>query len=237
MGVNSMAREENPGAGALFASELKAARLAAGWSRADLAKRLSYSESMVGLVENGHRASTLDFAQHCDEAFGSQERGTFVRLQRAAKSPLPSWFRPWAETEQVTARMARQSVLTRDGGPPVVWAVIDEAVLERPVGGAKVMHDQLLHLARMADQPNITVQVIPKNGGAHCCLAGAFAVAESQGATAVVYLETVTDGFIADSLHTALRVTLKFETLRSEALTRTASRELILRRAEEHEPD
>jgi hypothetical protein len=50
------------------------------------------------------------------------------------------------------------------------------------------------------------------------------------------YLEAVSDGYIDDSLKVVASVTLKFETLRSEALTRSASRELILRRAEDHGP-
>jgi transcriptional regulator with XRE-family HTH domain len=62
--------------------------------------------------------------------------------------------------EFVTARLERQVILDRDE-PPLLWLVIDEAVLHREVGGAKVMHDQLVHLAEMSERPNITIEVIP----------------------------------------------------------------------------
>jgi transcriptional regulator with XRE-family HTH domain len=53
--------------------------------------------------------------------------------------------------EFVTARLERQVILDRDE-PPLLWLVIDEAVLHREVGGAKVMHDQLVHLAEMSER-------------------------------------------------------------------------------------
>ncbi len=50
---------------------------------------------------------------------------------------------PAAEIERRAAmRMARQEVLTRPA-PPRLWAVIDEAALRRPIGGAAVMRAQL----------------------------------------------------------------------------------------------
>ena len=78
--------------------------------------------------------------------------------------------------EFVTARLERQVILDRDE-PPLLWLVIDEAVLHREVGGAKVMHDQLVHLAEMSERPNVTVEVIPDTSGAHSGLLGAFAIA------------------------------------------------------------
>ena len=67
--------------------------------------------------------------------------------------------------ERVAARMARQAVLDRDEPPPpLLWVLLDEHVLTRQIGSAKVMHDQLTHLAALARRPNITVQVIPGLG-------------------------------------------------------------------------
>src|SRR5580698_10552586 len=43
--------------------------------------------------------------------------------------------------ERLAARMARQVILDRPG-PPVLWVLMDEAVLIRRVGSAKVMYDQ-----------------------------------------------------------------------------------------------
>jgi hypothetical protein len=61
--------------------------------------------------------------------------------------------------------------------PPSFWAVIDEGVLRRRIGSAKVMQDQLAHLAEMSERPLIKVHVIPAEVGAHIGLLGAFAIA------------------------------------------------------------
>jgi hypothetical protein len=53
--------------------------------------------------------------------------------------------------EFVTARLERQVILGRDQ-PPLLWLVIDEAVLHREVGCAKIMHDQLAHLGEICER-------------------------------------------------------------------------------------
>ncbi len=67
-------------------------------------------------------------------------------------------------TERVAARLARQA-LDRDE-PPLFWVLLDESVLHREIGGAKIMCDQLSQLADMARRPTVTVQVVPR-AGAH----------------------------------------------------------------------
>ncbi len=51
--------------------------------------------------------------------------------------------------EKVAARMDRQVILTRDN-PPMLWVLLDEGVLRRPVGGREVMAGQLRHLVESA---------------------------------------------------------------------------------------
>ena len=60
----------------------------------------------------------------------------------------------------VALRLARQQLLRRPD-PPEYWVVLDETVLRRPIGGHKVMRAQLEHLIKAAEQPNVTIQVIP----------------------------------------------------------------------------
>jgi hypothetical protein len=110
-------------------------------------------------------------------------------------------FKAWQTTGDedevenlVTARIDRQRIFARQK-PPSFWAVIDEGVLRRRVGGAKVMQDQLIHLAEMTERPAIKVHVIPAEAGAHVGLLGAFAIAGFEGdAPGVVYLETPDEG-------------------------------------------
>lgn len=134
--------------------------------------------------------------------------------------------------EFVMARLERQVILDRDQ-PPLVWLVIDEAVLHREVGGAKIMHDQLTHLTELSERPNITIEVIPYSAGAHSGLLGAFALAEFVDAPSVAYLESAAGGYVAEERFLVAGVALAFDTLRSEALPRGASRDLIRKAAEE----
>lgn len=63
-------------------------------------------------------------------------------------------------SRKVAVRMQRQALLFRPDGPKV-WAVIDESVLHRPIGGRQVLRAQLERLLDLARQPNITLQVLP----------------------------------------------------------------------------
>jgi transcriptional regulator with XRE-family HTH domain len=60
----------------------------------------------------------------------------------------------------VRLRMTRQKILHRSGAPRL-WAVIDESVLHRPIGGRQVMLGQLDHLLELTKDPQITLQVVP----------------------------------------------------------------------------
>lgn len=61
---------------------------------------------------------------------------------------------------RVALRMRRQKLLNRPDAPRL-WAVIDESVLHRPIGGLGVMRAQLDHLLEMTKRPTITLQVVP----------------------------------------------------------------------------
>ncbi|GAB3969730.1 helix-turn-helix transcriptional regulator [Plantactinospora veratri] len=65
-----------------------------------------------------------------------------------------------AETE-VAARMARQSLLTREVEPPRYHAVIEEAALGGRAGPREVLRGQLIQLRKLAGLPNVTLQVLP----------------------------------------------------------------------------
>ena len=134
--------------------------------------------------------------------------------------------------EQVAARMERQAIVERPGGPHL-WCVLDEGVLRRPVGGGKIMRTQLERLAVQAEGAKTTVQVIPAAAGAHAGLLGAFVLAELDGGSATVYLETSAEGQVTENPSVTAHVALRFDRLRSEALPRGASRDLIKKVAEE----
>ncbi|MFF8281488.1 helix-turn-helix domain-containing protein [Streptomyces albus] len=91
---------------------------------------------------------------------------------------------------RVELRMRRQQILF---GPrsPHLWAVIDEAALRRPVGGAATMRAQLRHLIALSELPQVTVQIMPFSAGGHAAAGGPVTLLrlpESE-LSDVVYLE------------------------------------------------
>lgn len=94
---------------------------------------------------------------------------------------------------RVRLRMRRQEVLTRPN-PPHLWAVVDEAVMRRPLGGRAVMRAQIEHLLEMSELPKVTIQIVPFSAGGHAAAGGPFSIlrfAEPY-LPDIVYLEQLT---------------------------------------------
>ncbi|AFU01947.1 MULTISPECIES: helix-turn-helix domain-containing protein [Nocardia] len=105
-----------------------------------------------------------------------------------------------ADTDRrVQVRQRRQEILHRTD-PPVVWAVIDEAALHRPVGGPRVQREQLEHLIELAQLPNVTVQVLPYSAGEHAAAGSSFSILRFAEAELpdIVYLEHLTSALYLD---------------------------------------
>lgn len=135
---------------------------------------------------------------------------------------------PESIDERVSARMERQAILSRDEDPPEFLAVIDEAVLRRPVGGPKVMMAQLGHLIDARRRANVVIQVIPAITAVHDGLAGAgFAVAEFGDEPPVGYQETTLRGQVIEAANDVSALTVTWDRLRAEALPRAASLEVL----------
>ncbi|HET8683843.1 MAG TPA: helix-turn-helix transcriptional regulator [Micromonosporaceae bacterium] len=106
------------------------------------------------------------------------------------------------ETEvdrRVDLRLARQRVLTRPG-PPRLWAVMDEAVLRRLIGGPEVMRAQIEALVEATRLPNVKLQVIRFRSGGHSAAGGPFAILRfpDQDLPDVVYVEQLNSALYLD---------------------------------------
>ena len=107
---------------------------------------------------------------------------------------------PGHEVERrVGLRMRRQSLLQAEQ-PPHLWAVVDEAVLRRPLGGGKVMRKQLEHLVDVTELPNVTLQMVPFKRGGHAAAGGPFSILRfaERDLPDVVYLEQLTSALYLD---------------------------------------
>ncbi|WP_328556140.1 MULTISPECIES: helix-turn-helix domain-containing protein [unclassified Streptomyces] len=74
--------------------------------------------------------------------------------------------RPEDIERHVALRMQRQNLLTREDAPRI-WAVMDETVLRRTIGGPEVMRAQIDKLLQATKLPHVTLQVIPFSSGPH----------------------------------------------------------------------
>lgn len=134
--------------------------------------------------------------------------------------------------DAVAGRVERQRILDREH-PPELWVILDEAVLRRPVGSPDVMRDQLVRLVEAGQRPNIAIQMIPFGAGAHEGLrGGAFIVADFDGAATIAYQDAASSGQILEDAAEVDALALTWDTLRLDALPRTASISLITSVAE-----
>ena len=76
---------------------------------------------------------------------------------------------------QIEAKLTRQRILTQ-ASPPSFAVVLDEAALHRLVGGRQVMADQLAKILDMSALPNVKVQILPFELGAHPALESNFTI-------------------------------------------------------------
>jgi transcriptional regulator with XRE-family HTH domain len=129
---------------------------------------------------------------------------------------------------RVRVRMERQSLLIQDD-PIDLWVVLDEAVVSRPVGGDDVMRDQLVRLVEAAELPNVTLQILPFQVGAHAGMDGPFAILDFPEAEDpdVVYAESATGGLYLEKTDELKKYGTIFDTIQSTALTPEESTKMI----------
>jgi transcriptional regulator with XRE-family HTH domain len=136
----------------------------------------------------------------------------------------------------VELRTARQARLPVESIPRY-WAVLNEGVLRRLVGGPGVMRAQLLKLAEIAEGCNVTLQVVPFSAGAHAAMDGSFVLLQfdAEDDRDVAYLETINGSLYLDKDPEVERYRLTFERLVASALSPTESAALIAAAAKDLE--
>ncbi len=123
-----------------------------------------------------------------EEYLGLEEAAVQIRTYEAQFVPgllqtedyaraviLLEYSNPKEISRRVSLRIARQAILSGPN-PTSLWAVLDEAVLRRPLGGPRAMRAQLQHLIEMSEQPNVTIQIVPFAAGGHAAAGGSFSV-------------------------------------------------------------
>ena len=129
---------------------------------------------------------------------------------------------------RVEVRMERQGVLHNDN-PLNMWSIVDEAALRRQVGGPAVMQAQLRYLMEVSELPNVTLQVIPFDAGAHPGMPGSFVFMQFAEAAIpdVIYIDSMAGELFLEEEADVRRYRLTFEHLRAVAISPDASRLLV----------
>jgi transcriptional regulator with XRE-family HTH domain len=133
--------------------------------------------------------------------------------------------------QRVELRGRRQAVLAREGQPLELWAVLDEAALRRVVGGPVAMRAQIERVIAAAERPNVTVQVIPFDRGAHAGMAGRFTILDFPWSTdpGVVFVESGWSvGVYFEQPHEVRDQSLAFQKLADLALPPAESVEMMV---------
>ncbi len=159
-----------------------------------------------------------------------------LQTEAYARAVLSVGYPPRSEAERdrlVVTRLGRANVLV-DPITPVVWALLDEAVLRRPVGGREVMADQILHLCRLTESGRIRVHVLPFGLGAHSLLMGMLTLMSFEDQPPAAYSEGMFMGRVFDSPAYVRRLQDTYALALGDALPLKESIALMRAIAKEH---
>ncbi|MEU9032587.1 helix-turn-helix transcriptional regulator [Streptomyces sp. NPDC048383] len=143
---------------------------------------------------------------------------------------------PGQRAARLQVRLRRQHRAHHPARPFRLWAVLDESVLHRAVGGPDIMREQLEHLNRLSTQPHITVQVLPHEAGAHPGISGQFSIltfADAPG-KGTVYLERFTSDLYLEKRSDVHHYNVMYEHLQAQALNPDSTRQIINHAAKAH---
>ncbi|WP_371643914.1 MULTISPECIES: Scr1 family TA system antitoxin-like transcriptional regulator [unclassified Streptomyces] len=238
----------------LFVSGSYVGQMEAGTRRItlELAKAIDEILGMGGFfTRNAGKQGKSKYPDHFVEAAEAEAEALAIReyaplvipglLQREAYAR--EIFRAYQPTapeavidELTEARLGRARLLT-DPSTPLLWCVLDEAVLRRVVGGREVMADALRHLVTLGRARRIITQVIPFGVGAHAGLHGSLKLMSFVDAPPLAYVEGIGMGQLLDDPATVGRHALTYDLLMACALSPAQSLAMIESAAEDYAHD
>ncbi|MEV5674988.1 helix-turn-helix transcriptional regulator [Streptomyces sp. NPDC052179] len=136
--------------------------------------------------------------------------------------------------KDVVIRTQRARVLD---GPlkPVLWTMLDEAVLRRRVGGPQVMAEQLNKVADMAENGRLRLHVLPFGVGAHSLQQSLLTLLSFADSAPVAYVEGFQTGNLMDDPGLVASSRTAYDLALSDAMSHQESLALVRAAAEEHE--
>ncbi|MFF7164037.1 helix-turn-helix domain-containing protein [Streptomyces sp. NPDC008086] len=197
---------------------------------------------------NCEAANKSRYPEHFAEAAEAEAQATAIRQYAPLLIPgllqTPAYAhavnRAYAPTapeetidEWVAGRMERTRLLDNPT-TPMLWMVLDEAVLRRETGGRAVMAEALRHVADLARRGRVIVQVLPFSAGAHKSMEGSLRLMDFEDAPPLVYFEGPSTGRLEDDPATVAQLRFTFELLTASALSPQKSLALIEQVAQDY---
>lgn len=233
----------------LFVSGSFIGQLEAGTRRMQMEYAVKIDEILATdgyFVRNCEAAKKSKYPDHFAEAAEAEAIATAIReyapqlIPGLLQTKAYAWavcraYQPTAPEEvieeTVTARLERARVLDHPT-TPMLWVVLDEAVLRRRTGGAEVMAEALWHVTELIRKHRVIVQVLPFSAGAHTALEGSLKLMAFTDAPPLAYLDGLGTGQLLDDPATVARYELAYDLVGASALSPEASLALIESAAE-----
>ncbi|MGW2812696.1 helix-turn-helix domain-containing protein [Streptomyces sp. NPDC001415] len=153
-----------------------------------------------------------------------------------ARAVIGAAFPPHSDEERdrhVVARLDRSKILT-DPVTPVVWALLDEAVLRRPVGGPEVMAEQIMHIVRLIETGRVRTHVMPFGLGVYPLMQSMLTLMWFEDQPPAAYSEGLSVGKVHDSPAVVERLQAVYDLALGEALPTKESLVLLKATAKEY---
>jgi transcriptional regulator with XRE-family HTH domain len=194
----------------------------------------SLTEDYQQFIGLEHEAATMAI-WHVDVVTGLLQTEAYARHIISSYSRVDP-IAPGMIGRMIRVRLRRQQVLDREGLH--VSVVLDESVLKRRIGDESVMYEQLQHLAREAERPDLTLQILPLDTQ-HTVFGESFVIfgfGDDNDAVLqdVVATEQLKSGFILEGERETYLHRIAFQMLAAASLDPAASRALILETAQSH---
>ncbi|MER7197808.1 transcriptional regulator [Streptomyces sp. CB01635] len=216
-------------------------------SKAD-ARRLDKALNTGNVLSSFLPDSDGAVAEHFESAHALEQQAVELRefalsfvpgilqTERYARAVLSPSYPPVRQKEcdrLVVTRLERAKIL-EDPVSPVVWALLDEAVLGRPIGGPDVMAEQIMHIVRLAESGRVRVHVLPRSLGFHPLLESMLTLMWFDDQPPVAYSEGVRMGKVHDSPAMVQELQGRYDLALSDALPLKESLALLRATAKDY---
>ncbi|KAF0795359.1 hypothetical protein P405_02225 [Streptomyces sp. FR-008] len=186
-----------------------------------------------------HTALIEGFPQY----IGYEERAMEVRLYEVGV--IPGLLQTQEYASALGDSAVRRGVVTRDQAdervaliarrqaciarvpPPLIFVVLDESCLRRPIGDAALMDAQFNRLIEFAEMPNTVLQVAPFDIGVRRPMTLPVTLLTMPDRSVMSYAESANRGHLERDSDSVLPLLTDYHQLQAEALTRAASVAMI----------